>query len=116
MALGNLAQRALVALVAVPILLVLLHYHRHEPTWAVIFVASLIAMSEFFAMTLPKEDRGAALVMGGIACLAFYWLDTSTLIAVIDTDTGWTSYAPYSLSGPHEPSFAVKLLAGAVTA
>jgi phosphatidate cytidylyltransferase len=76
-ALGNLAQRALVAVVAVPILLVLLSYHRSEPTWAVIFVASLIAMFEFFAMTLPKPDRFAALVMGGLACVAFYWLDIS---------------------------------------
>ncbi|MDB4956266.1 MAG: phosphatidate cytidylyltransferase [Myxococcales bacterium] len=75
MALGNLAQRFLVAVVAVPILLVLLHYHRPEPTWAVLFVASLLAMREFFAMTLPVEDRRAALIMGGIASAAFYWLD-----------------------------------------
>ncbi len=75
MALGNLAQRFLVAVVAVPILLLLLHYERPEPTWAVIFIASLLAMNEFFAMTLPKEDRRAALVMGGLACAAFYWLD-----------------------------------------
>lgn len=81
MALGNLAQRFLVAVVAVPILLLLLHYHRHEPTWAVIFVASLLAMSEFFAMTLPKEDRRAALVLGGIACLVFYWVDPLALAA-----------------------------------
>jgi phosphatidate cytidylyltransferase len=79
-ALGNLAQRFLVAVVAVPILLVLLSYHRHEPTWALIFVASLIAMHEFFAMTLPKEDRVAALVMGALACIAFYWLDEQTLL------------------------------------
>jgi len=78
LALGNLAQRFLVAVVAVPILLLLLHYDRPEPTWAVIFVASLIAMHEFFAMTLPKEDRKAALVMGGLACAAFYWLDFVT--------------------------------------
>jgi len=79
MALGNLAQRFLVAVVAVPILLLLLHYHRPEPTWAVLFAASLIAMHELFAMVLPKEDRGPALVMGGLACAAFYWLDPSTL-------------------------------------
>lgn len=79
MALGNLAQRFLVAVVAVPILLLLLHYERPEPTWALIFVASLLAMNEFFAMTLPKEDRKAALVMGGLACAAFYWLDPLAL-------------------------------------
>ena len=79
MALGNLAQRFLVAVVAVPILLFLLHYHRPEPTWAVIFIASLLAMNEFFAMTLPKEDRRAALVMGAVACAGFYWLDPMAL-------------------------------------
>jgi phosphatidate cytidylyltransferase len=94
LALGNLAQRFLVALVAVPLLLLLLHYHRPEPTWAVIFIASLLAMHEFFAMTLPPEDRGAALVMGGLASAAFYWLDPHSL-----------EYAPES-----------KLLLGAVFA
>lgn len=75
MALGNLAQRFLVAVVAVPILLLILHYERPEPTWAVIFIASLLAMQEFFAMTLPKEDRRPALVIGAVACAAFFWLD-----------------------------------------
>jgi phosphatidate cytidylyltransferase len=78
LALGNLAQRFVVAIVAVPILLLMLHYHRPEPTWAVIFIASIIAMHEFFAMTLPKEDRMAALVMGAVASAAFYWLDLHT--------------------------------------
>lgn len=82
MALGNLAQRFLVAVVAVPILLLILHYHRPEPTWAVIFVASLLAMHEFFTMTLPKEDRMPAVVMGGLACFAFYWLDPLALAAI----------------------------------
>jgi phosphatidate cytidylyltransferase len=79
LALGNLAQRFVVAVVAVPLLLLLLHYHRPEPTWAVIFVGSLIAMYEFFAMTLPAEDRMPALVMGALASAAFYWLDPHTL-------------------------------------
>jgi phosphatidate cytidylyltransferase len=78
-ALGNLAQRFLVALVAVPILILILYLPRAEPTWALIFAASLIAMHELFAMTLPKEDRPAALVMGAIACAAFYWLDPLAL-------------------------------------
>ncbi|HEX2692285.1 MAG TPA: phosphatidate cytidylyltransferase [Kofleriaceae bacterium] len=79
MALGNLAQRFVVALVAVPILLVVLYYHRPEPTWLVIFAASLIAMDELFAMLLPAGDRRAALVLGGLATLAFYWLDPRAL-------------------------------------
>ena len=79
MALGNLAQRFLVALVAVPILLVILYYHRPEPTWLLIFAASLIAMHELFAMLLPAADRRAALVLGGVAVAAFYWLDPAAL-------------------------------------
>jgi len=63
----------------VPILLVILHYHRPEPTWALIFAASLVAMHEFFAMTLPAEDRSAALVMGAFASAAFYWCDPFAL-------------------------------------
>jgi len=79
-ALGNLAQRFLVALVAVPILLVILYLPRPEPAWALIFAASLIAMHELFAMTLPAEDRRPALVIGGIACAAFYWLHPLALV------------------------------------
>jgi phosphatidate cytidylyltransferase len=85
LALGNLAQRFLVAVVAVPLLLLLVYYDRPEPTWAVIFIASLLAMHEFFAMTLPPEDRTAALVMGGLASAAFYWLDPHTAIAYAPT-------------------------------
>jgi phosphatidate cytidylyltransferase len=95
LALGNLAQRFLVAVVAVPLLLLLLYYvHRPEPTWVVIFVASLLAMREFFGMTLPAEDRNPALVMGALASAAFYWTDMHT-----------RAYAPES-----------KLLAGVVFA
>ena len=79
MALGNLAQRFLVAVVAAPILLLVLHYHRPEPWWAMVFVASLLAMRELFAMMLPAEDRMPALVIGALACAAFYWLDPTAL-------------------------------------
>lgn len=79
MALGNLAQRFLVAVVAAPILLVVLYYKRPEPTWLLIFAASLIAMNELFAMLLPREDRRPSLVLGGLAVAAFYWLDPITI-------------------------------------
>ncbi len=81
MALGNLAQRFLVAVVAVPIILLVLYFHRPEPTWALIFAASLIAMRELFAMLLPPVDRDPALVLGALACGAFYWLDFTVIAA-----------------------------------
>jgi len=115
LALGNLAQRFLVAVVAVPILLLVLGYHRHEPAWALIFVASILAMREFFAMTLPKEDRVPAAVMGALACIAFYWLDISTLIQAAPSSTGWTSYQAYSMS-QSDPSAGLQLLGGAIAA
>ena len=80
MALGNLAQRFLVAVVAVPVLIVILYVlHRPEPTWILIFTASLIAMREFFAMTLPEQDRLPALILGGLAAAAVYWFDLAII-------------------------------------
>ena len=108
MALGNLAQRFLVALVAVPILLVVLYYHRPEPTWLVIFAASLIAMHELFAMLLPPgPDRRAALVLGGVATAAFYWLDPVTL-------AGYGSSAPRVLAAAAAAGQAIPLLLAVV--
>jgi phosphatidate cytidylyltransferase len=75
MALGNLAQRALVALVAVPILLVVLYLGRPEPTFVLIFAAAVIGMDEYFAMTIGDAGhRRASVVLGGLACAALYWL------------------------------------------
>jgi phosphatidate cytidylyltransferase len=75
MALGNLAQRALVAVVAVPVVLAILYLDRPEPTFALIFAAAVIAMNEFFAMTVDDAgNRRAGVVLGAIACAALYWL------------------------------------------
>ena len=105
MALGNLAQRFLVALVAVPILLVILYLPRPEPAWALIFAASLIAMYELFAMTLPAEDRRPALVMGAIACAAFYWVHPLALHEPFGVRLG----ARWELLGEAGPTVAVFL-------
>jgi phosphatidate cytidylyltransferase len=76
MALGNLASRALVALVAAPLVLLILHIGPPEPTWALVFAATLLAAREFFGMTLPDAgDRIASLVITGASCAALYWLD-----------------------------------------
>ena len=91
MALGNLAQRFLVAVVAAPILILILYVDRPEPTFAVILLAALLAMREYFAMTLPAEDRGSALVLGGIAVLAFYWLQPTTML--LYTPGKWAAFA-----------------------
>ncbi|HEY0191080.1 MAG TPA: phosphatidate cytidylyltransferase [Kofleriaceae bacterium] len=107
MALGNLAQRFLVAVVAVPILLVVLYYHRPEPTWALIFVASLIAMHELLAMLLPVEDRRPALIMGGLATAAFYWLDPLVL-------ANYGEAVPRAIQGATAAGMTVPLLLAVV--
>jgi phosphatidate cytidylyltransferase len=73
--LGNLATRVLVAVVAVPLIILLLYQRRHELLWVVVFAASLLTMYELFAMTLADaRDRVAALAIGAVACAGFYWL------------------------------------------
>ncbi|HEU5060732.1 MAG TPA: phosphatidate cytidylyltransferase [Kofleriaceae bacterium] len=74
--LGNLASRLLVAAIAVPILLLVIYQDHHELVWGVLFVASLLAMYELFAMTLEERtDRIAAVVMGAACVVLFYWLE-----------------------------------------
>ena len=75
MKIGNLATRALVALVAVPILAFAIYQPRHYILWGIVFVASGLAMREFFAMIIQcKIDRAVSLVIGLVVCAAFYWL------------------------------------------
>ncbi len=75
MALGNLASRILVAVVAVPILLVAIYHSRPEIIWAVVFGATLLALYELFSMTLTdRVDRVASLACGAAASLSLYWL------------------------------------------
>ncbi len=73
--LGNLAARFAVAIVVVPFLLLAMYQDRPEWTWGVVFVASLIAMHEFFAMTLEdKVDRYASMAVGAAAVAVLYWV------------------------------------------
>ena len=73
--LGNLATRILVAVVAVPLLLLAIYQPHHEVVWGLVFAASLLTMHEYFSMTIePREDRTAGLVIGAAAALGFYWL------------------------------------------
>ncbi len=83
MALGNLAQRALVAVVAAPILILVLYVNRPEPTWALVFIASLLAINELLAMSMKEPaqagDRRFVLLTGAVACAALYWLNPVAL-------------------------------------
>jgi phosphatidate cytidylyltransferase len=72
---SNLLQRFGVAVVAVPIVLLTLHVSTPEPTWVLVFAATLLAAREFFGMTLAdKGDRIASLIIAGASAAALYWL------------------------------------------
>jgi phosphatidate cytidylyltransferase len=80
--LGNLASRVMVAVVAAPLLAWI--FYRPDPiyTWALVFLAGIVAMDELFRMTLPdRTDRLASLICGSVATAAFYWLDQDVLLA-----------------------------------
>ena len=97
MALGNLASRALVAVVAAPILIVSFYLSSPLATWAIVFAASLLAMYELFAMTLDERtDRLAALGFGAAACLAFYWIAPAALPA----SRAWQTLAAHGSTYP----------------
>ena len=73
---GNLASRFLVAVVAVPILLLAIYqpYH-HAITWALVFVVAMIAVDEFFAMMMPdRTDRFWPAFIAAVVMAGFYWL------------------------------------------
>ncbi len=87
MALGNLAARALVAVVALPPLIAAIYLDSSHYVWGIVLVASLIAMYEYLAMGLEDEtDRRVSLLIGAAACSVLYWLPpqySPTLLALI---------------------------------
>lgn len=80
MALGNLASRVLVAVVAAPLLLLAFYQQSHIPTFVIVFAASLIAMWELFSMMIEdRNDRVASLVFGALTVAAYYWMHPASL-------------------------------------
>jgi len=73
-ALGNLASRVLVAVVAVPLVLgVLYGIPGSEATFLLVLAATTLAMREFFAMTIADpRDRVASLLIGVAAAGVLY--------------------------------------------
>ena len=73
--LGNLASRFLVAVVAAPILILAMYQNRPEFVWALVFGGSLLAMWEFFSMSLEDStDRWASLLFGAGASAILFWV------------------------------------------
>ncbi|MEM9493470.1 MAG: phosphatidate cytidylyltransferase, partial [Myxococcota bacterium] len=72
-----------------------IYLERPEYLWALTFVAIVLAMHEFFAMTLREDalDRRASLVVGSLAAAGMYWLSPGYLAA-------WTGSAQLAGLGP----------------
>jgi phosphatidate cytidylyltransferase len=110
--LGNLASRVLVAAIAVPVLLVVIYQPRHEVLWGVMFVASLLAMYELFAMTLEdRTDRIAGLVLGAACSAAFYWLEPGHAPVLVAFLGAFFGPAVYYLFRPGDMATAAQRIA-----
>ncbi len=96
MALGNLASRFLVAVVALPPLLYAVYLDSSHYVWGIVFVASLIAMYEYLAMGIEDEtDRRASLAIGAVSVALLYWLPPSAqpaLVSVVVAVLGTSLY------------------------
>lgn len=80
--LGNLASRFLVAVVAAPVLLLAIYQDTPIFVWLLVFAATVLAMSEYFAMTIAdRTDRIASVCFGAIAAAVLYWSGSRTAVA-----------------------------------
>lgn len=110
--LGNLATRILVAVIAVPLILLLLYQPHHELVWAVVFAASLLTMYELFAMMLPAtRDRVASMVIGALAAAGFYWLPARWSPHTMAFLFSFTAPSLYYLFRPGDVASAAERLA-----
>jgi phosphatidate cytidylyltransferase len=83
MKLGNLAARVLTAVVLVPPLVVAIMWHRPEAVWGIVFAATLLALNEFFAMTLKDTvERAAAMALGAAVAAGLYWWAPTLVLAM----------------------------------
>ncbi|MBI4512031.1 MAG: phosphatidate cytidylyltransferase [Deltaproteobacteria bacterium] len=75
MKVGNLATRVLTAAVLAPLLVLAINWHNPIALWAIVFAATLVALAEYFAMTLddPIERRMGTVLGAAIALALFFW-------------------------------------------
>jgi phosphatidate cytidylyltransferase len=83
MALGNLAARVLTAVVAVPPLVLAILWEKPHAVWGIVFAATLVALHEFFAMTLEDEvERWFSLALGAAVAAGLYWWAPAMALAM----------------------------------
>jgi phosphatidate cytidylyltransferase len=111
---GNLAARFLVALVAVPILVLAIYQDVHHAIWwAMIYAASLIALHELLSMSMDdRPSIRAGLVIGAVIAAGFYWLPWAKYQTPLLTMlAAFTLPALYFLFSPGDMTTAARRLA-----
>jgi phosphatidate cytidylyltransferase len=74
MKLGNLAVRFITVAPLVPLIILAIEWHRPEAVWGIVFAATLIALYEFFTITLAdRTDQLFAIGLGIVLSLVVYW-------------------------------------------
>jgi len=75
---SNLAARLLTAAVLIPLLVAAIRWDNPVGVWAIVMVATLLGLREFYNMTMPREsavERAVAVVLGGAFAATLYWFD-----------------------------------------
>jgi phosphatidate cytidylyltransferase len=77
---SNLAARLLTAAVVVPVLIVAIVWSNPIGVWSIVYVATLLGLTEFYAMTLsnqPASERAFGVSVGLVFAAVVYWFDGS---------------------------------------
>jgi phosphatidate cytidylyltransferase len=75
---GNLAARVLTAVVLVPLLIAAIQWSNPIGVWAIVFVATMLALREYYGMTLqgePASEQWFGVALGLAVAAVLYWLD-----------------------------------------
>ncbi|MFH0900999.1 MAG: phosphatidate cytidylyltransferase [Pseudomonadota bacterium] len=74
MKIGNLAARLGTAAVLAPVVIVSVELRQPEWLWALVFLATMISLHEFFAMTMKDAvERWVGICMGGVAAVVLFF-------------------------------------------
>lgn len=83
MKLGNLALRFVTVAPLVPLLILAITWSRPEAVWGIVFAATLVALYEFFSITMTEPgDRAFGIGTGALFALLAYWGGANAVLLV----------------------------------
>jgi len=79
----NLALRVTTAVVAVPVVLLLVLWRRPEGAWGLVFSATLVSLYEYFTMAArDAAERWVGIALGAAVAAALYWWPRGLAVAL----------------------------------